>query len=110
MAASQAVGVLSKLIKPDFADVDPKAAAAAAYATGAAAAAATGVALTAQAPHPLGHLQQVTIWAAPLAYLVYMSPWEHVLRLPPVPVLSFGELDLDLLRQSSTMCRCVHTS
>ena len=58
------MGVLSKLVKPDVADVDPKAASAAAHATGtAAAAAATGVALSAQAPHPQGHLQQVSNYA-----------------------------------------------
>jgi hypothetical protein len=82
VATSQAVGVLSKLVKPDFADVDPKAAAAAAHATGAAAAAAaaTDVALSAQAPHPQGHPQQVTDCAA---HFLYMSFWGHLLWFLP---------------------------
>ena len=86
MSTSQAVGVLSKLVKPDVADVDPKAASAAAHATGTAAAAvaASGFALSAQAPYPQGHPQQVTDCAAPEAHLLYTSPWEHVLWFPPV--------------------------
>ena len=72
----QAVGILSKLVKPDFADVDPKAAAAAAHAAGAAAAAAaaTAIALSAPAPHPQGYPQQVTSHAVPEAQLLHTRP------------------------------------
>jgi hypothetical protein len=66
---AQAVGVLSKLVKPDVADVDPRADAAAAAAAAAGAAATAGVALSAQAAHPHSQMQQVSVSSCTAATL-----------------------------------------